>query len=233
MSWIRDLPKHAARVHSQGGEDGILLRLFEEIGVLNRSFVEFGAWDGLHLSNTANLRLAHGWNGLLLEGSNRADGQLVKRERVDAENIESLFERYGVPREFDLLSIDIDGNDYWVWNAINAYSPRVVIVEYNVFFLAETAKTIAYDAGHEWDKERYGLYHGASLAAFEKLARKKGYELVYTEPYYPNAIFVRSDLLPPAREVDRPSLRELTRWDWPADGYNEPVPAPGGSWIEV
>lgn len=231
MSWVKTLEAHSQSVHSQGGEDGVLLRLFEKIGVVNRSFVEFGAWDGVHLSNTANLRLAHGWTGLLLEGSDRADGELVKRERVDAENIEDLFERYGVPREFDLLSIDIDGNDYWVWKAISNYSPRVVVVEYNVFFLPETAKTIAYDAGHVWDKERFGLYHGASLAAFDKLARSKGYALVHTEPYCPNAIFVRKDLL--TDDVEVPSLAELTRWDWPPEGYVEPDPAPGGTWVEV
>jgi hypothetical protein len=168
---------------------------------------------------------------LLLEGSDRADGELVKRERVDAENIESLFASYGVPEEFDLLSIDIDGNDYWVWKAITAYSPRVVIVEYNVFFQPEMARTIAYDASHVWDKHRHGLDHGASLAAFDKLAQEKGYRLVYTEPYCPNAIFVREDLIP--SDAILPSLVELSRWDWPADGYVEPPPAPGGRWVDV
>ena len=233
MTWIHELPDHAARVYSQGGEDGVLLRLFEQIGTASRSFVEFGAWDGLHLSNTAHLRLDHGWTGLLLEGSDRADGKLVQRERVDAENIEALFDRYGVPQEFDLLSIDIDGNDYWVWKAIQRYSPRVVIVEYNIFFGAETAKTMAYDAAHEWSKERHSLYHGASLAAFEKLARAKGYRLVYTEPYCPNAIFVRADLLTEEDRANCPTLLELTRWDWPADQIVEPAPAPGGRWVSV
>jgi hypothetical protein len=230
-NWITELESHATRVHSQGGEDGVLLQIFERIGVASRTFVEFGAWDGVHLSNTANLRLAHGWSGLLLEGSDRADGHLVKRERVDAENIESLFARYGVPTEFDLLSIDIDGNDYWVWKAIENYSPRVVIVEYNVFFLAETAKTILYDANYNWNKDHFALYHGASLAAFEKLGREKGYALVHTEPYCPNAIFVRRDLLP--EDASLPSLEELTRWDWPRDQYEEPAPAPGGGWVDV
>ena len=231
MDWIADLDRYAASVHSQGGEDGVLLRLFEKIGVCNRYFVEFGAWDGLHLSNTANLRLQHDWSGLLLEGSDRADGDLVKREVVDAENIESLFARYGVPEEFDLLSIDIDGNDYWVWKAISRYSPRVVIVEYNIFFLAEIAKTIAYDPGHVWDREDHCFYHGASLAAFDKLAREKGYALLHTDVYCPNAIFVRRDLLPGDAEL--PSLRELTRWDWLEAGYVEPTPIPGGAWIDV
>jgi hypothetical protein len=209
----------------------VLRRLFEHVGVAHRYFVEFGAWDGMHWSNTANLRLHHGWDGLLMEGSDRADGRLVQRERVDAENVETLFERYGVPREFDLLSIDIDGNDYWVWKAIQRYVPRVVIVEYNVFFRRETAKTIAYDASHGWDKERYGRYHGASLAALHKLGREKGYSLAYTEPACPNAIFVRDELLPEGLEL--PTLEDWTRWDWPVEGYVEPTPQPGGRWVEV
>jgi len=155
----------------------------------------------------------------------------VKREVVDAENIESLFARYGVPEEFDLLSIDIDGNDYWVWKAISRYSPRVVIVEYNIFFLAETAKTIAYDPDHVWNRKDHRLYHGASLAAFDKLAREKGYALLHTDVYCPNAIFVRRDLLPAGAEL--PSLLELTRWDWPEASYVEPTPSPGGAWIDV
>ena len=231
IAWREDLEAHSAQVYSQGGEDGVLLRLFEKVGVRNRSFVEFGAWDGRHLSNTANLRLHHGWSGLLMEGSDRADGELVRREIVDADNVEALFDKYGVPRDFDLLSIDIDGNDYWVWKALEAWRPRVVIVEYNVFFLPETAKTIAYDANHWWDKDHYNLYHGASLAAFEKLARAKGYALVWTEPYCPNAIFARCDVLPP--EIELPTLAEWTRWDWPEESYVEPEARPGGRWVEV
>lgn len=230
-AWREDLEASRAQVHSQGGEDGVLRRLFEKIDVRHRFFVEFGAWDGVHLSNTANLRINHGWTGLLMEGSDRADGELVRRERVDAENIEGLLEQYGVPRDFDLLSIDIDGNDYWVWKAIERFAPRVVIVEYNVFFMPEVAKTIAYDAGHAWDKEDYGLYHGASLAAFDKLARSKGYVLAYTEPYCPNAIFVRESELPAGTVL--PTLAEWTRWDWPEDGYVEPLPQPGGRWVAV
>ena len=100
--WKDDLESCASSEFSQGGEDGVLLRLFEHIGVAHRYFVEFGAWDGRHLSNTANLRLNHGWSGLLMEGSDRADGVLVQREHVDVENVEALFRRYGVPRDFDL-----------------------------------------------------------------------------------------------------------------------------------
>lgn len=229
--WKEDLEACASSRFSQGGEDGVLLRLFERIGIANRYFVEFGAWDGLHLSNTANLRLNHGWSGLLMEGSDRADGVLVQREYVDASNVEALFRRYGVPENFDLLSIDIDGNDYWVWKAIESFRPRVVIVEYNIFFMREMAKTIAYDPDHRWDREHYGLYHGASLAAFEKLGRQKGYALAYTEPYCPNAIFVRRDELP--TDVSLPTLSDWTRWDWSEEGYVEPPTRPGGRWVDV
>lgn len=229
--WKADLESSASSSFSQGGEDGVLLRLFEQIGIRSRYFVEFGAWDGVTLSNTANLRLNHGWSGLLMESSDRADGVLVQREHVDAENVEALFRRYGVPRDFDLLSIDIDGNDYWVWKAIQSFSPRVVIVEYNIFFMPEIAKTIAYDPDHCWDRERYGLYHGASLAALEKLGREKGYALAYTEPYCPNAIFVQRDALPEGISLPPPS--DWTRWDWHEEGYVEPPTQPGGRWVEV
>lgn len=229
--WKADLEASASGTFSQGGEDGVLLRIFEKIGIRHRYFVEFGAWDGVFLSNTANLRLNHGWSGLLLEGSDRADGVLVQRAHVDAENVEALFDQYGVPRDFDLLSIDIDGNDYWVWKAIESFTPRVVVVEYNIFFLEETAKTMAYDAEYLWDKDDFGLYHGASLAAFEKLGREKGYVLAYTEPYCPNAIFVRADQLP--EDARRLTLRDWTRWDWREDTYVEPAVRPGGEWVEV
>ena len=229
--WFTRLAEHAKRVYSQGGEDGVLQEIFARIGTVENYFVEFGAWDGVHLSNTAHLRLDHGWRGLLLEGSDRADGELVKREYVHAGNIEALFRKYDVPREFDLLSIDIDGNDYWVWKAIESYAPRVVVLEYNVFFLGEMAKTIAYDETHVWDKEGFHLYHGASLAAYEKLGRRKGYALVHTEPYCPNAIFLRRDLLPD--DAVLPSLESLTRWDWPEDSYREPPAPPGRGWVSV
>ncbi len=229
--WRSDLESHAKQVYSQGGEDGVLLRLFDIIGVRHRSFVEFGAWDGVHLSNTANLRLNHGWSGLLMDGSDRADGTLVRREMVTAENVEALFDHYGVAEDFDLLSIDIDGNDYWVWKALERYKPRVVIGEYNIFFQPETAKTIAYDPDHVWDSDHYNLYHGASLGAFEKLAQEKGYALVYTEPYCPNAIFVRESELPSGIEL--PANEAWRRWRWSEEGYVEPATQPTGHWVEV
>jgi len=205
---LTNLREFEAQVHSQCGEDGVLQRIYECIGTRNKTFVEFGAWDGQHLSNTANLRLNHGWSGLLMEGSDRADGDVVKQEFVNAENVEALFSKYGVPETFDLLSVDIDGNDYWVWKAIECFTPRVVVVEYNIFFALDAARTIEYRADHVWDETSY---HGASLAAFYKLGAEKGYTLVHTDSWAPNAFFVLNSELP-AGYRPRP-LEQMTDWD--------------------
>lgn len=211
-------------VYSQGGEDGVLQRLFELIGVHNRRFVEFGAWDGEHFSNTARLRLQQGWSGLLMEGSDRARPPLVQREFVSAENVNALFERHRVPARFDLLSIDIDGNDYWVWQAIQASVPRVVVIEYNPLFGLEMARTIRYRAEHVWDETPY---HGASLAALRKLGHAKGYALVYTDSWVPNAFFVHRDELP-AGYVE-PSLARVSRGVW----YQVPPGTEHRDWVAV
>ena len=160
--WFNDLETHEASVYSQSGEDGTLAHLFDRIGTTNRFFVEFGAKDGQSISNTANLRLHHGWQGLLMDGdpAESAEGAesveaaesaegiefaapnlhadetaaRVRKEIITGENINELLARYHVPKSFDLLSIDIDGNDYWVWKALEGYLPRVVLIEYNIFF---------------------------------------------------------------------------------------------------
>lgn len=221
---FNDLSNYERSVHSQSGEDGIIQRLFELIGTRNRFFVEFGAGDGLFLSNTAHLRLDHGWSGLLMEGSDRADGQLVQREFVSAENINALFSRYEVPEVFDFLSIDIDGNDYWVWNALTDFQPRIVVVEYNIFFGLDQACTVPYEADRTWDES---YYHGASLAAFEKLGAAKGYTLIHADGWAPNAFFVLNSELP-AGYVPRP-LREVTPWNT----FVHAPPVEGRVWVDV
>jgi hypothetical protein len=221
---LDNLSDHEAQVYSQCGEDGVLQRIFEVIGADTRYFVEFGAWDGCHLSNTANLRIHHGWHGLLMEGSDRADEQLVRREFVHAENVDALFSKYEVPDVFDLLSIDIDGNEYWVWKALCDYRPRVVAIEYNVFFGIDVSKTMPYDATHRWDKT---MFHGASLAALRKLGREKGYTLIHTDSYAPNAFFVLRDQLP-ADWSPVPAAR-AARW-----GAFDQRPDPQNrAWLEV
>jgi hypothetical protein len=219
-----DLERYERRVYSQSGEDGALARIFELIGTSNRFFVEFGAWDGLNLSNTAHLRLDHGWTGLLMEGSDRADDAPVEREHIDADNVNALFAKYAVPERFDLLSIDIDGNDYWVWKAIEGFTARVVVIEYNALFGNGVSKAMRYDAKHIWDKTPY---HGASLAALRKLGQAKGYALIYTDSWAPNAFFVlRSEL--PADFVELP-IEEVSRGEW----FQEPPDTEHRDWIAV
>ncbi|MAE93892.1 MAG: hypothetical protein CL910_04465 [Deltaproteobacteria bacterium] len=222
---LSDLRPHERQVYSQFGEDGVLEHIFECIGTTNRRFVEFGAKDGVSLSNTANLRLHHGWTGLLMDAAASRSDELVSHAFIDAENVNALFAKHGVPERFDLLSIDIDGNDYWVWKAIDLFTPRVVVIEYNIFFQLDDCRTMPYDAQHVWQEG--SCYHGASLAALRKLGHEKGYALVHTDAWAPNAFFVlRSEL--PADWQDRPT-EELTDWG----RFHEPPGTEGRPWTRV
>jgi hypothetical protein len=198
------LNRYEYNVYSQTGEDGILAEIFERIGTTNKNFVEFGVSDGLE-NNTAYL-LLQGWSGVWLEGSetfyNRIqknfasvieDGSLkVQNTFITAENIESLFEKNSVPKDLDLLSIDIDGNDYWVWKAIKKYSPRVVAIECNPFFGPKISLVMKYNPEHIWNRSSY---FGSSVKALELLGREKGYVLVGCNFIGNEAFFVRKDLV--------------------------------------
>lgn len=179
------------REYSQNGEDGIIAAIFGMIGTTNKYYVEFGVEDGVEC-NTRFLSKHKGWKGLLMDGSHSNPSLNLHREFITAENIEELLQKYDVPKEFDLLSIDIDGNDYWVWKAITHFSPRLVIMEYNACIPYEPAVTIPYDAAFQWDKTDY---YGASLSALVSLGKEKGYTLIGTDPNGVNAFFVRHDLI--------------------------------------
>ena len=116
----------------------------------------------------------------------------IKNERVTAENIENLFQKYNVPKNFDLLSIDIDYNDYWVWKSIIHYVPRVVVIEFNSSVPPNESKVVPYDPDASWDGTNY---FGASLLALSNLGTKKGYTLVGCDNNGVNAFFCRSDLV--------------------------------------
>ncbi len=223
---LSDLRAHERQVYSQNGEDGTLAQIFACIGTTNRTFVEFGAWDGLHLSNTAHLRIDHGWSGLLMEGDPERRSEIVETEFVTAENIDALLSRYAIPEQFDLLSIDIDGNDYWVWKALTRHQPRVVVIEYNIFFGVGVSKTVPYHATRVWD---HSTYCGASLAALEKLGREKGYTLVHTDSYAPNAFFILDRELPDDYEVL--AIEQLAAWQW--DRNAEPLTPADRPWKSV
>ena len=202
--WKRagDLRAFERKVFSQQGEDGILEEIFRRIGETNRYFVEFGVETGVEC-NSARLARECGWSGLFMESeedqfaglkANYAafPGVTCVRAIVTSENVQELFAAAGVPAEPDLLSIDIDGNDYWIWKAITDYRPRVVVVEYNPFYPPPTRWVMAEDPTFRWQRT---TYFGASLAALSRLGKAKGYELVGTDSHGVNSFFVRADCL--------------------------------------
>ncbi|CAD7955259.1 unnamed protein product [Amoebophrya sp. A120] len=168
-------------------------------------FIEFGARKP-HMLNSAWLREHCGWKGLLMDfqpGGTKHGGcgegcvgkDLVENEFITAENVNDVFRKYRVPREPDLLTIDIDFNDYWVWKAIlekKEFFPRVVAVDYNADLDLEDTKAVYYDAKGEWDGTRYTT---ASLHAYYLLAQKHGYEYAYNLEMGSHAFFIRRDLL--------------------------------------
>jgi len=195
------------RVYSQNGEDGILLYLFSLIGMKSYRCVEIGAGDGSQC-NTSNLIINHGWTGLLLEGDARlaAQGKRFFTDHPDTsvyppmlvhvwitrENVNELLAMHGFEGEIDLLSLDIDGVDYWIWDAIDRVSPRVVVAEVQVIWGDDRAVTVPYRPDFVAQfVEGFGVYSGASLPAFVKLGRRKGYRLVGCQRYGFNAFFMR------------------------------------------
>ncbi|MFA6475009.1 MAG: hypothetical protein WCV88_02280 [Patescibacteria group bacterium] len=186
---IKDLNLYEAKVYSQNGEDGIIKAIFQKIGTTNKYAVEIGVEDGTEC-NTRYLIQKAGWKSLQLDGSDNNSPQ-IKQEFITAENINILLKKYAVPTEFDLLSVDIDYNTYWVWKAIEQYSPRVVIVEYNAAFPPTESKAVEYDPNGVWDSTNY---FGASLLAFVNLGKLKNYTLIACDNRGVNAFFVRNDL---------------------------------------
>ena len=200
-------------VFSQFEEDGILLYLFAVLGTSNRVFVDIGSGDGIN-SNCANLAIKLGWHGLFIDGNenNIQKGRAYYSQHRDTwayppkfvqamvqrENINEIIANAGFQGEVDLLSIDIDGNDYWIWDALTVISPRVVIVETHVEFGLNNI-VVPYDKDYVYPG-RHPVYHGASPVAMAKLARTKGYRLVGANNYGFNTIYVKNghgdDLIP-------------------------------------
>lgn len=197
LSWvleINQLPK--AKIYAQFGEEVIFDHIFKNIGTKSKFVVDFGAGHlNSGLSNSRYL-LENGWDGLLMDGNPNEENGIIKREFITKDNIVGLFDKYNLPKEFDLLSIDIDGNDYWVLQEIlkSDYSPRVVINEFNGCIPAGESRSIAYNENHSWQNNDY---YGASFDAFKKLYQENGYTLVH-QVATTNMIAIRSDIVPQA-----------------------------------
>lgn len=172
---------------SQNGEDGIIESIFNNIGTTNKIFVEIGVGDGRE-NNTRKLT-EEGWAGTWISippVTIVPDGVTYIGEKVTIENVNEFLKH--TQKEIDLLSIDIDGNDYWVWKAIKCISPRVVVIEYNPYFPPPISKTIKYDPDFKWEITDY---FGASLSALDKLAKENGYSLVGCNSSGVNAFFIK------------------------------------------
>ncbi|MFL4999525.1 MAG: hypothetical protein ACJ8DY_03970 [Xanthobacteraceae bacterium] len=199
----RRLLRYGFKIYAQNDEDGIIQEIFRRIGSTSRTFVEFGVESGVEC-NSVKL-LVEGWRGLWIEArSDHADvirrrfapfltgGKLTLLERlVNAENIDALLAQGGMSGEIDLLAIDVDYNDYWVWKAVTAVSPRAVVIEYNASLRPPLSLTVPYDPQRRWDGSNF---YGASLEALVRLGREKGYRIVGCSVAGVNAFFVRDDL---------------------------------------
>jgi hypothetical protein len=199
-----DLAPHELRVFSQNGEDGVVEEILRRVGTRGGTFVEFGAGAGGE-GNCVFLAAVLGWEGLLMEADPdlfaRLDaryeghrGVRTVRARVGPENVNALLADHAPSREPDVLSIDVDGIDYWIWRALEVARPRVVVIEYNAHLGPDDALVQPLDPRVDWD----GSDHfGASLAALRGLGARKGYRLVHTDLAGVNAFFVREDLAGP------------------------------------
>jgi len=192
------LNQYESNVASQSGEDGIIEKIFEIMGISNHWCVEFGAWDGKLNSNTWNLLSNQNWKGILIEGNSAKFLDLLaeyqNNDKVipvnsyvgmssgEANALDTILGTYSIPKDFDFLSIDIDGCDWYVWETLANYQPRLVIVEFNptipnhVYFIQDNDLSIQ---------------QGASLRALVELGKNKGYELVASNRC--NAFFVRAE----------------------------------------
>jgi len=203
----KKLTEYEFKIFSQWGEDGIIQYLIHHIGIKNRIFIEFGV-ENYEEANTKFLLMRDNWSGLVIDSSQKNIDSIKESELswrydlktktgfITAENINDLIKQENIEGEIGLLSIDIDGNDYWVWERIEVVQPVIVIVEYNSVFGKNTAVTVPYDKEFERHKKHYsGLYWGASLGAFVHLAEKKGYSFVGSNSAGNNAFFVRKGSL--------------------------------------
>jgi hypothetical protein len=208
------------RLLSQNQEDGVLWALFQQIGTTTKTFVELGS--GATGGNAAMLAGEFGWTGLLVEGDQGKVGYAGRRfprttavcAWITPESVNDLLTQHGYTGEVDLLSVDVDGFDYWVWKAITVCSARVVMLEYNSMFGAERAVTVPYDPKFNRRDHRF-CYYGASLTAMTRLSASKGYRLVAVEPTGVNAFFLRNDVAPHIPACDPARVYRIP------DKYNE------------
>ena len=220
------------RVFSQFEEDGKLLYLFAAIGMDNKIFVDIGSDDGVN-SNSANLYFNFGWHGLFIDGNQKSikRGENFFRKyphtwfytpkfihaKVTRENVNHLLSESGIAGEIGLLSIDIDGNDYWIWDAISVIEPKVVVIEtHNEFGLNNIV--VPYDPDYYYPG-KHPDYHGASPVAMTHLANRKGYRLVGANELGFNFFYVKNGIA--ELELPEVSVESVLQHPSVLDGYKK------------
>lgn len=194
------------QITSQWGEDGIIQYLIKYIEIPNKTFIEFGV-ESYKECNTRFLLQNNNWNGLIIDGSEKLINE-IKAENIHwkydlkavanfitKENIDNIFIENNIKGDIGLLSIDIDGNDYWVWEKISVIKPRIIIAEYNSLFGNKASVSIPYNKDFVRGVNMPVSYYGASITALTYLANSKGYSLVYGNKAGNNVFYVRKDLL--------------------------------------
>jgi len=199
-----DLAASERSVSSPGGQDGVLERICEIIEPTHRFLVDLGAGDGVEGSSSRNLIAQHGWRGLLVEPSPGPgalleeryaghDGVKILQAGVYPGDVEILMERARVPADLDLLIVGLEGNDWYVWRAIDEFRPKVVEIGYNAAFVPPQTMVIEYHPLNYWDGS---LYFGASIQSLYALGQRKGYELVYADRGGTTLFFVEKRYFP-------------------------------------
>jgi hypothetical protein len=219
LSHINNLADAEFKVFSQAGDDGIIQYLINKVHIQDKTFIEFGVENYIE-SNTRFLLKHDNWCGLIIDGSKKATDFIksddiyyqhelkVVTSFITAENINELISSQGISGEIGLLSIDIDGNDYWIWKAIDVVQPVIVVIEYNSVLGAERAITVPYEEDFVREQAHHSnLYFGASIQSLCTLGEEKGYAFVGSNSIGNNAYFVKKDRLG--------SLKGLTA----AEGY--------------
>lgn len=208
-----DFRKVGFSVFSQWDEDGILQYLIGNLPIANKTFIEFGV-ENYEESNTRFLLVNDHWQGMVLDAG-AEDIRHIQRDRIywqydlqakctwiTRENINELMRKAGFGEDIGLLSIDIDGNDYWIWEAIQLIRPRIVVVEYNSLFGLRPL-AVPYKEDFQRTASHFSnLYYGSSLGALHYLAHKKGYYLVGSNVWGHNAFFVRADISGEFRDLE-------------------------------
>ena len=221
-----DINDHEFKIFSQRGEDGIIQYLIKYVNIRNKTFIEFGVENYME-SNTRFLMMNDNWSGFVIDASAININSIRKREWfwkydlkvnkafINKENINSILSKANF-EDIGILSIDIDGNDYWILESIELkkLNPAIIIVEYNALFGCERAISVPYDKNFNRTKKHYSnLFFGASLPALTYLAEKKGYDLVGCNDAGSNAFFVRKDLLKGNTRISKIDLQCAFRED--------------------